>query len=596
MFSIDPTASTQGTASPVNIAKVGYLRRRSSSVVPTKNRFDGDGTTPAEYPSNNALQEIVTMLKNASVYSRFGMVAVLCRLMSLGALAGCANVEGTDEIYAEENESVGETSQALSAEICNGLDDDGDFMIDEDAADTRAGAACDCAKTVYAGHEYLVCEDQLNQATALAMTRGHGFSLARIEGDLENNFLQPYVVGTQGFWIDLNDRAVEGTYRWENGIQATFTKWSQYEPNNYNNEDCAMMWDTGKWNDINCAWTNKTFGELLNPVQWTSATSVSINGTTLTKEGTNNGWDAGAASIDERDILSGNGYMQFSTNENTTTKAAGLNDVDSGDSLAEIDYAIVLTSNKLVQIYERNGWRGDYGTYVPGDVFRVEILDGQVRYLRNGALMYSHNVTPTYPLFADSSIHTPGGTIADVRIQSCGADITNCIIRGYWKNAQAVLAKDGTVKKVGGAGGLDGFVSSVASYSGNVYAEFKSPDVGKVKLAGLDSDDGTSFNEPVAYAIRFTTDANGNGFASADENRNPAWGCTQAGADPESVTTVSYAAGDKFRIEVRGSKVTYYKNDRAFCGHPTSAPSPLVLDEYLGTINTMFTESKIGAL
>ena len=57
-------------------------------------------------------------------------------------------------------------------------------------------------------------------------------------------------------WIDGQDSAQEGTFRWmTTGEAFSYTHWYQGEPNNVNNEDCAhMMWDgNGGWNDAPCS-------------------------------------------------------------------------------------------------------------------------------------------------------------------------------------------------------------------------------------------------------------------------------------------------------------------------------------------------------
>ncbi|MDC0744068.1 C-type lectin domain-containing protein [Polyangium mundeleinium] len=152
-------------------------------------------------------------------------------------IAGCFADAG-----AENEGFTDEDPQALVTETCNGVDDDGDERIDEDGI-------CDCQTYVQGGHEYRVCQDQLDHAKAQAMCEGRGYGLARIENLPENTFLQPFAVGTQGYWIDLHDRVTEGDYRWSNGFSASFLNWSTDEPNNANNEDCGMMWDKLIWYD-----------------------------------------------------------------------------------------------------------------------------------------------------------------------------------------------------------------------------------------------------------------------------------------------------------------------------------------------------------
>ena len=64
------------------------------------------------------------------------------------------------------------------------------------------------------------------------------------------------VAGRLGSWMGIDDRAVEGLFRWETGEPALFTNWWAGEPNNADaNQDCGTMPATraGAWDDLDCA-------------------------------------------------------------------------------------------------------------------------------------------------------------------------------------------------------------------------------------------------------------------------------------------------------------------------------------------------------
>ena len=113
-----------------------------------------------------------------------------------------------------------------------------------------------------------------------------------------------------------------------------------------------------------------------------------------------------------------------------TGKACGLNSNHVGHSYTEIDYVITLGGNGYVRIYENGtaipepGTTSDYlfGTYAAGDVFRVEINNGMVKYYWNGAVMTEHAITPASQYVVDTSL-----TIT-------GAKITDAVISGAWSN------------------------------------------------------------------------------------------------------------------------------------------------------------------
>jgi len=525
--------------------------------------------------------------------SNRSLVSLVSLVFVAGSVVGCAAE------MDERGEFVAEEAQALSAEICNGVDDDEDFMIDEDGV-------CDSDKYVYDNHEYLVVQDQLDQATGQAMCEGRGMNLARIQGLAENNFLQPFAVGTQGFWIDLNDRVTEGSYRYENGNAATWLNWSTYEPNNYNNEDCAMMWNTGKWNDINCAWTNKTFCELLDPITWTNLVNVSVVGTKLTKT-FGQSWEAGANSV--QSILSGDGFVQFTTDEveiggEARPKVFGLTSDPAGNNWQNIDYAIMLTHNvstyaPQIQIRENGGFSAvsNNGAWAPGDVFRIEIVAGEVRYLRNGALMHAHGTTPTYPLYADAVLGgKPGTTVGDARLRDCETDETSCIERNMWTRAANVLALDERVKKVSGQSWEAG-ASTIASVSSNgAYTRFFAPADGKEKAAGFAVPHTGNNVTQIKYGILFGKDSAGNPTATAMKDGGINFGC------PTNGRIVPHTAdSDSFRVELIGTHtVVYKKNDVAFCTYtaPTTAPHPSVVhvDVSIKTVEAEIKNVTFGTL
>ncbi|XP_063148981.1 hepatic lectin-like [Candoia aspera] len=54
-------------------------------------------------------------------------------------------------------------------------------------------------------------------------------------------------------WLGLNDAKEEGTWRWVDGSPLEERFWRQGEPNNGGkDEDCAVLYKQGNWNDIHC--------------------------------------------------------------------------------------------------------------------------------------------------------------------------------------------------------------------------------------------------------------------------------------------------------------------------------------------------------
>lgn len=120
------------------------------------------------------------MLKNSSNQNGLLNYAKLMGLVSLGLLAGCI-AEAGPEIPLEEG--IGEAKSAFSVEICDGIDNDGDFLMAEDPNDSENGGACKpkINKSVHDNHEYLFVDREFAWDTAHAVCKGRGFDLAKID-------------------------------------------------------------------------------------------------------------------------------------------------------------------------------------------------------------------------------------------------------------------------------------------------------------------------------------------------------------------------------------------------------------------------------
>jgi hypothetical protein len=67
-------------------------------------------------------------------------------------------------------------------------------------------------------------------------------------------------------------------------------------------------------------------------------------------------------------------------------------------------------------VYESGVLRGSFGSYATGDVIRISVTAGVVRYSKNGAVFYTSTTVPSYPLLVDTSLFHNGATIQNVVI------------------------------------------------------------------------------------------------------------------------------------------------------------------------------------
>ena len=302
-------------------------------------------------------------------------------------------------------------------------------------------------------------------------------------------------------------------------------------------------------------------------VTWTNAVGVAVSGNDLTKTSGTSSWGAGASSVQS---ITGDGYAEFTTSENNTSKMAGLSNGDATRSYVEIDYAIHMRPNGAVSIYENGVNRGVFGTYVAGDRFRVQVTGGVVTYLRNGALLYTSGVAPTFPLLIDTSLFTPGATVRDAVLVQLAA---------VWQNVDDVTVSGNSLTK--NAGTTDqwnaGASTVQAIVAGDGYMQFTTAETNTAKMAGLSVGDTNSNFTEIDYAIFLNPTAK----VLVYEN----------GVNRGQMST--YVAGDVFRVTVTGgSVVTYSKNGVVFYTSTVAPSSPLRVDTSLrtpgATINNVF--------
>ena len=150
-------------------------------------------------------------------------------------------------------------------------------------------------------------------------------------------------------------------------------------------------------------------------VVWTNPVNVTATGNSIQKtSGCDGCEDAGA--ISQQQILSGDGYLEFTASETTTLRFVGLSVGDTGTGSAEIRFAIRLQSG-IAEVRE-SGISRTSTTFVAGDVFRISAASGVVNYSKNGVVFYTSGLAPAYPLLVDSTL------------VSLNAGITNAVISG----------------------------------------------------------------------------------------------------------------------------------------------------------------------
>ncbi len=150
-------------------------------------------------------------------------------------------------------------------------------------------------------------------------------------------------------------------------------------------------------------------------VTWTNVVGVSAVGNSLTKTAAD-GWNGGASST--QSIAVGDGFVEFIANETNKHRMLGLSHGDGDQSYQDIDFAIYPNDQGQLWVYEGGTSRGQVGTYSTQDALRVSVEGGVVKYRKNGSLLYTSTLTPTYPLLVDTWMYSNGATISGVMISS----------------------------------------------------------------------------------------------------------------------------------------------------------------------------------
>jgi len=179
------------------------------------------------------------------------------------------------------------------------------------------------------------------------------------------------------------------------------------------------------------------------PIQWTNLLGVTVSGATVTKITESMWGNAGATSV--QSIESGDGYVEFTALETNEERMCGLSVNTANQGWGDIAFATHLNTGGAFYVVESGASRGYFGDYRSGDVFRVSVESGVVKYYRNGTVFFTSTLKPSYPLQAAAVFDGSGATIANAIISSGAPSAATLTVVAP---ASAAVIKAGTMSAV----------------------------------------------------------------------------------------------------------------------------------------------------
>jgi RHS repeat-associated protein len=299
-------------------------------------------------------------------------------------------------------------------------------------------------------------------------------------------------------------------------------------------------------------------------VSWTNAVGVSVSGNSLTKTAADGWGNAGAASMQA--INAGDGYVEFSSSGVTL---AGLSHSDTNQNYNTIDFGLHVDGSNLY-VYESGVNKGSLGTVTATDVLRVAIESGVIKYKKNGALLYTSTVAPTYPLLVDTALYGNGGTIANVVV---GGNFTTNV---SWTTAVGVSTSGNSLTKTAANGwGNAGAASTQSIASGDGYVEFTSSGV---TMAGLSHTDANQNYNSIDFGLHVD---GGNLYVY------------ESGVNRGLLASVT--STDLLRVAIEGGVVKYKKNGTVLYTSTVTPTYPLLVDTSLYSTGSTITNVLISS-
>jgi len=130
---------------------------------------------------------------------------------------------------------------------------------------------------------------------------------------------------------------------------------------------------------------------------------------------------SGSNSISENRLLGGeNGNITYIVNEEGVAKSFGLEDINNNHTGTEVEYSIKLLANGTINIFfEGTQLLGSYGNYVVGDELKIEVLNGEMLFKKNGVVMETQTINTVISYVARYIKHDAVATFNNISVDFC---------------------------------------------------------------------------------------------------------------------------------------------------------------------------------
>lgn len=173
-----------------------------------------------------------------------------------------------------------------------------------------------------------------------------------------------------------------------------------------------------------------------------SLVNVAESGATLTKVGGCSGCPDGTAVSNQQ--VSGNGVLQFSTDDSSSLRFVGLGSSGIGTTPGDVNFAIRLQGG-VAEVRESGAYKSET-RFAAGDSFTIAVNNGAVTYARNGSVFYTSANTTTAALRAHVIFFDANGTVRSVGFSGGGpapaADAPSAASPAASRSSQATASQE----------------------------------------------------------------------------------------------------------------------------------------------------------